>query len=435
MTNFLFRKEVIEAKKSSWMGRPVTYVNFSIKITVFISFILICFIAAFFSFGTYTRRVHASGIISPVLGINSIKTTVRGKILEVYGREGQEIKKGEKIFILDLEINSKNGPTIKQIKNELMEQKKALKIQKETRLKKANIDKESLARKIFYLNEVRKEIGKQILSDNSVIPKIENALRIFSFEREKHLINEMQLQNQIYNYASIVRLHSQMLRDYDLNLNAIEDSISILSNYDNNLVSEIAEFDKKISQINREIAENSAREIVVITAPSDGVLTAVRFNVGDNVEQNDSLASFLPLNNIMEANLYVTSSAIGFLKKGEVVQLRYSAYPYQRFGLYKGIISEITQAPIVNIDGNTQSQNSIYENISENMKKNSSTDVYRIRVRPSLQYVNVYGERKKLSPGMVVDAEIAIDSRKIFEWMFDPIKSAKVDILQTTGQL
>lgn len=435
MTHLLFRKEVIDAKKSSWMGRPITAVNFSIKLTVFISFIIICSIVVFFSFGTYTRRIHASGIISPISGINSIKTIVRGKILEVYGEEGQEIKKGQKIFVIDLEINSKNGPTVKKINSELLEQKKAIQIQKETRLKKAKIDKESLARRIFYLNEVKKEIAKQIISDNNVIPKIENALRIFSIERQKHLINEMQLQNQIYNYASIFRLHSQMIRDYDLNLNSLEESISTLSNYDNNLASDIAECDKKISQINRELAENSAREIVVITAPSDGVLTAVRFHVGDNVEQNDSLASFLPLNNIMEANLYVTSSAIGFLKKGESVQLRYSAYPYQRFGLYKGIISEITLAPIVNIDGNTQSQNSIYENMSNNMKKKSSTDVYRIRVKPILQYVNVYGERKKLSPGMVVDAEIAIDSRRIFEWMFDPIKSAKVDILQTTGQL
>jgi hypothetical protein len=38
----------------------------------------------------------------------------------------------------------------------------------------------------------------------------------------------------------------------------------------------------------------------------------------------------------LQAEIYIPSRAIGFVKPGQEVRLLYDAFPYQRFGAYRG---------------------------------------------------------------------------------------------------
>ena len=45
----------------------------------------------------------------------------------------------------------------------------------------------------------------------------------------------------------------------------------------------------------------------------------------------------------MQAELLAPSSAIGFIHKGDRVLLRYSAFPYQKFGEYWGTVVSVSR--------------------------------------------------------------------------------------------
>jgi len=47
--------------------------------------------------------------------------------------------------------------------------------------------------------------------------------------------------------------------------------------------------------------------------------------------------------------------------------------------------------------------------------------VYRVLVSLESQSVLAYGERETLRPGMLVDADILGERRRIIEWVFEPL--------------
>ena len=122
----------------------------------------------------------------------------------------------------------------------------------------------------------------------------------------------------------------------------------------------------------------------------------------------------------MEANLFVDSSAIGFVRVDEPVLLHYAAFPYRKFGLYRGKVAEITRAPITEDTGAPRSSN-------------DKGSLYRIVVVPELPYVLADGKQQRLDAGMQVQANIDLDRRHLYEWIFEPFYQVQQSVRIITG--
>jgi len=48
----------------------------------------------------------------------------------------------------------------------------------------------------------------------------------------------------------------------------------------------------------------------------------------------------------LEAELLIPSAAVGFVRAGQRVALRYEAFPYQKFGLQGGRVRQISQSAL-----------------------------------------------------------------------------------------
>lgn len=55
--------------------------------------------------------------------------------------------------------------------------------------------------------------------------------------------------------------------------------------------------------------------------------------------------NIIPDNSTLEAHLYISTEAIGFLKKSKV-NLRHIAYPFQKFGHAQGRVISISETTI-----------------------------------------------------------------------------------------
>src|SRR5213075_923260 len=85
---------------------------------------------------------------------------------------------------------------------------------------------------------------------------------------------------------------------------------------------------------------------LVVRAPQDGVVTAVQADTGQTVTPGVALASLLPADARLQAHLFAPSSAVGFVRADQVVQLRYQAFPYQKFGQQAGAVTQVSRSPL-----------------------------------------------------------------------------------------
>ena len=81
----------------------------------------------------------------------------------------------------------------------------------------------------------------------------------------------------------------------------------------------------------------------------------------------------------------------GFIRSGQRVKLRYSAFPYQKFGQYEGTVASVSRSAISPAELSQQlaGLTSLY---------GANVPVYRITVTLASQAVRAYGEQVPLQP-------------------------------------
>jgi len=170
-----------------------------------------------------------------------------------------------------------------------------------------------------------------------------------------------------------------------------------------------AQIDRQMSELTQQLTEADSRRAVVLTASTDGTVTTILAEVGQTVNPGAPLLSILPQGAALEAELLVPTRAAGFIKPGQSVALRYQAFAYQRFGHHQGEVLRVGRSVI------QPNETTVPMAVSE--------PVYRVTVRLPAQQMQAYGQAMSLQAGMVVDADIWLDRRRVIEWLFDPLLS------------
>jgi membrane fusion protein len=167
---------------------------------------------------------------------------------------------------------------------------------------------------------------------------------------------------------------------------------------------------RSIASLDQQLVENDARREWFVRAEQDGVITGVTVEPGQRVAEDQPMATLLPAGEPLVAELYVPSRSAGFIKPGMVVQLRYQAFAYQKFGQHVGHVQEVSRTAM-------RPQDLPFSAAA------GSEPVYRVRVALDRPSVQAYGQDEPLRPGMTVDASVLLDRRKLYEWVLEPLYS------------
>ena len=109
---------------------------------------------------------------------------------------------------------------------------------------------------------------------------------------------------------------------------------------------QLAETDRAIAALDQALAEAEAAREIVITAPEAGTVTGLRAASGSSVGPDAPLMTLVPAGARLEARLYGPSRAIGFVRPGQRVRLRYEAFPHQKFGQYEGVVKSVSRSTV-----------------------------------------------------------------------------------------
>jgi membrane fusion protein len=171
-----------------------------------------------------------------------------------------------------------------------------------------------------------------------------------------------------------------------------------------------AEFLVKQHQLSVRIMENEGRNTQRVLAPVDGVVSGLLVRNGQTVSSSRPLLSIIPENGDYYAEVLVPTRTIAFVRPGAAVQIRFDAYPYQKFGTHSGVIESVSRSTVLPTD--------------KRFRINITEPVYLAHVRILQQGVEAYGELLPLQSGMTLTADVLRDQRRLVEWIFDPLVSA-----------
>jgi membrane fusion protein len=94
------------------------------------------------------------------------------------------------------------------------------------------------------------------------------------------------------------------------------------------------------------------------------------------------------------------------------VRLRYRAFPASKFGHHRGTVVSISRHAL-----DVQSVALLAPGTP------APGSAYRLLVELDRQYVQAYGARRPLIAGMLVEADIIGERRKLYEWLLEPLYS------------
>ena len=167
----------------------------------------------------------------------------------------------------------------------------------------------------------------------------------------------------------------------------------------------------ELSSVEQRMAEINGRRAFVIRAPIAGRVSALQASTGKLAEPNQLQLEIIPAS-ILRAELLIPSRAIGFVRVGQRVSIRYEAFPYQNFGRYEGTITEISHNILAHSD------------VSSPLIT-SEEPVYRVTAALDRQDINAYGKRVPLQAGMLLKGDIILDRRSLMRWVLDPLLSVR----------
>jgi membrane fusion protein len=406
----LFRQEALDFHREKPLGEVVLIRPPSFSLLTGCALLVAAALIAFALCGHYTRKAHVSGYLAPNKGLIKVYVPQAGTLIEKHVKEGQQVKEGDPLFVLSTEHGSLVAPEAQAAAIAQLRQRRDS-LEREL-AKQVNIDaieRRSLQQRISAVEAEAVQLKREIAIQEQRTASAAKTLQRFQALVAAKFVSEVQAQQKhdelLEQQAKLESLQRGRI-EVERNLNGLRLE---LSSADLKATNQRAAIERNISSVEQDLTEHESRRTILITAPTSGMVTAILVERGQRANPSAPLLSIVPYGATLEAQLLVPSRAIGFVAPAQTVALRYQAFPYQRFGSYLGRVIEISRTLI------TPSDAALPVQLQE--------PVYRVTVALDSQSIHAYRQEISLQPGMLLDADIWLDHRRIIEWVFDPLYS------------
>lgn len=413
--NGLFRQEAINYQKAKWMGKALLIKGYSAWFVFLLSIIFIIIFVFAVIFGTYTRRINVPGEITTQPRAINLFSTQQGFIISSHVKVGDKVKKGDPIYELDVSQTTQLGnvtqKTIESINNQIKNISEII----ETLKKNKQITLNALKQQIDEYNKFHQDSLLLVKNAEKGMSEMYESMQNYADYQRRGLINNEQFNNQRY-------LYYQQQNSYQLLQNQIiQENLSIIQ-LNSELVTKIADFDNKISEyqfqlnaLQRQLTEVNAKGTLIVSAPSDGRIESLSVTEGQMVKTDDSLAQLIPANtDSYNLVLWAPNESVPYISINDKINIRYEAYPYQRFGQFSGKIMSISNVPASSQEMSTYSSSPLSRN---NINYQA---YYKVIVSLDKQQMAKFNNKIKLTNGMKADITLFLEKRPIYQWMLSP---------------
>jgi len=409
----LFRTEVTVHRQAQWMGTVLLVPRPSHRWVSALAIGIAAAIITLVWFGHFTRTARIGGWLVPDAGVVRVFAPHAGVVTSLYVKEGAEVRQGAPLLAVSTEtVSAARGATKAEIAQRIAERRRILHAERRQQQQLLAQQQRALVDRIAALRAEEEYAGREIALLNSRVGIAERAEDIHSKLAQKGFISELRLQ-QVASETLEQKARAGALERSRLGL-ARERLVlqSELQDLPLKAQREIATIDRNLATLEQELASTESEREIMIASPQDGTVTAVLVEHGGHANPAAPLLSIVPAGTQLEAHLYGPSRAVGFVRPGQRVQIRYQAYPYQKFGHYEGSVASVSRSTVNPAELPAQ---------LTTPAGGAAEPVYRITVRLDSQAVHAYGTEMPLRAGMQLEADIALEKRRLIEWALDPL--------------
>jgi len=413
MAQGLFRQQAVDKQQIRLYGpvllrQPVSYLIAFCCLFVFSILSLLLLI-----FGEFARKESVSGYLVPQAGLLKVKSSRTGFVSQSPVAQGDLVVEDQLLLSLHDPHQLLSGTSVgAQLLDKLARQETLINQRLaglvsisdnqdadiKAKLAGLALERKSLSLQVT-ITQQRLRLAQEQVARMEALSQANVAARI-KVDDARNLL--LQLQSTQADFKRAVQTNKSQMSQYQLQqkgqkLQATNDQAQLRFN--------LLDIEQRRLQLQGE-------QQTLIKAPRDGVATQVLAKTNELVQQGQVVMHLMPANSVLQAQLLVPTQAMGFIREGQAVNIRYAAFPYQKFGLYSGVVSQVSQTILT-------------PNDTRDLPFPSQVAAYKVMVDLDAQFVEAYGRSIALKPGMQVSVDIRLEERSLWEWLLEPLLSLK----------
>ena len=415
----MFRQDAIDNQKMKWRGRALLLPGIPFWLTAGLCLFFLIVFLTFIIAGTYTRRINVTGEISSYPRAANVYSGVQGVVIKQFVTEGQVVRTGDPIYQIDVSKSTSSGVVSDNQRRDIESQLERI-TQIISRLKN------SKQATLEMLEKQKVQYTSAFIHSSDILRRAQEGIRIMkeNMDNYRHyqargLINKDQLTNQVALYYqqqnNFLSLSGQNEQN-SLQITALESQTHTqAAGFDN----QIYQMELQRYELKKELQNIYATGNVIVRALADGRVNSLSVTVGQMVSVGDSLLQVLPYEiDHYALVLWVPNDAMPYITTGDKVNIRYDAFPAEKFGQFAGTVSLISRTPA------TPQEMLTYQGAPKSLLT-AAVPYYKVIVRPEKQIIAYNGNSLSLENGITAQSTLFLEKRRIYQWMLSPYYDMK----------
>ena len=266
--------------------------------------------------------VVAQGDLEPAGAVKPIKAVQSAVVEEIFVKEGQVVEAGQPLIRFDTDKSQAQKSNVSR--QLLIEQQR---ISEQANASRARL--ENLQAKRQSLISKRDSEKLSLVNQEDILRRLDYLTK----QGGMGLVQYMQEKDKGQQMRSQIAQTEAAIRQTDAELDEVS----------SDLLKQRKESDRQLSDLERQRVEvNEQLQTELLKSPVRGqVFDLTPTSKGYAVAPNEPLLKIVPLDKL-QAKVYVTSKDIGFVKVGQLSEVRLDSYPFTEFGSIKGRVKRIS---------------------------------------------------------------------------------------------
>ncbi|EPT9138647.1 HlyD family secretion protein [Klebsiella michiganensis] len=414
MLKNIYRKEAIEYKKNHWKGKALLLAGIPAWLVTLLASLFLIALVLSLIFCTFTQRIDVRGEVITLPHSVNVFAPQQGFVVNQHVKVGDIVNKGQPLYELDVSRNTING-NVSAAQIEVINEKIA---NAEDIISKLTHNK---AETLTALDKQIKTTSASLAETNRMLATTQvglNKMHTNLSSYDKYLNDGLITKDQ-YNYQH--SLYFQQQSAYQSLVTQKMQLESQLTQTNSDKITKAADFDNQISsqhnQINdykNQLVESNANGNLIIKATTNGKIESLAVTKGQMVENGSSLAQIKPTGDIeYYLILWLPNNTIPYVKPGDTINIRYDAFPADKFGQFPGKVISISSVPA------SRQEMAEYTNVN-NGTSQQELALYKAIIKIKDKTFNYNGKTLTLSNGLKAQAVVFLEERPLYMWMFTP---------------
>ncbi len=425
MARSIFRPQALQHQQQRWNGRALLVTPLPLPVVAGLSLLFMACLLWLLIEGRYTRRVNIGGEVVTQPHAITLYAPQQGYISQSMVDPGQLVARDAAIYQLNVDRTTHAGDVSRRAADQIRSQIERI----------DGIVTSLESSKAATLGNLREQL-QMYRQDRSQARQVADSARVGMGDMQRNmqnyesylrrgLITKDQSSNQRYLY------YQQQYQYQSLYSQSRQDDLQI-ANLGSQLDTRAAEFDNQIAQyharrddLQRQLDETEAKGDLVIKAPAPGRVQSMAVTVGQMVQAGDSLAQLSPVtDSAWRLVFWVPSSSVPYVRSGQHINIRYGAFPYQKFSQFDGRILSVSAVAAA------AQELASYSNppAADPRTGGRADSYYKIIVQPALIHFRYRGRWLQLSSGMRAEATLFLERRPLYQWILAPFYDIRTSV-------